>query len=575
MPVMRHTRIPGGGIISLLLATAALLSAQVYVTGPQVLTFYSRIDDSDQLYGLYLPRKFDPAKAYPLVVSLHGSGSNHRLNLRRVFGKGNAPGESDVQASRYFPALPYVEFIVASPYARGSMGYQSIAEQDVLDVIADVKKRFAVDEDRMYLTGLSMGGGGTLWFGLTRPDLWAAIAPVCAGRDGMLSLAPNALNLPVHLFHGDADKLVPVERSRQWHKEFLALGVPSEYIEYPGVDHNSWDLAYKDANIFRWFSQHRRNHLPDRVRYVSQQYRYRSAYWVELDGFTPGTPASIDARFSDVNVLDIETSRLDGFTLKLAEHPKVQTGRPLRISVDGQKLETAVRNTISLLRSKDGWQFGRYEPTAGEKRAGAEGPIMEAVSARHLYVYGTADSPAPEELKRREREALFAANWFGSRPQARLAVSFFAAADKDVNLEQGRAPDLVLFGTKETNRVIRSYAGRLPLELKTASPDFGLFFIAHFDGRNLLVNSGLPYWTGIEQIVTANARVRLYAPNQLLVRTDYGDYALFKGSITNIVAQGRFDRQWNVPAGDAEKLEATGAVIVKRRSAVDAQTRGR
>ena len=109
-----------------------------------------------------------------------GAYSNHRLNLRRVFGKGNLPGESDLEATRVFPPLGDVDFIVASPLAHGTMGYQGVPEQDVLDVLADVKRRFRIDEDRVYLTGLSMGGGGTLWLGLTRPGLWAAIAPVCA-----------------------------------------------------------------------------------------------------------------------------------------------------------------------------------------------------------------------------------------------------------------------------------------------------------------------------------------------------------------------------------------------------------
>ena len=95
------------------------------------------------------------------------------------------------------------------------MGYQGIAEKDVYDVLAGVKTPLPIDEDRVYLTGLSMGGGGTLWLGLTRPDIWAAIAPVCpAPAQGLEELAPNALNLPVHLFHGDEDRAVPVEVSR-------------------------------------------------------------------------------------------------------------------------------------------------------------------------------------------------------------------------------------------------------------------------------------------------------------------------------------------------------------------------
>lgn len=71
--------------------------------GPQVLTFFSNADDTEQPYGLYIPQHYDPQKKYPLVIMLHGAGSNHRLALRRVFGKSNAPGENDVEASRYFP----------------------------------------------------------------------------------------------------------------------------------------------------------------------------------------------------------------------------------------------------------------------------------------------------------------------------------------------------------------------------------------------------------------------------------------------------------------------------------------
>ena len=219
VPAMHgQARTPILPMIALACATAF---AQTYTSGPQVVTFFSDVDDSGQPYALYLPPSFDASKQYPLVISLHGAGSNHRLNLRRVFGQGNRPGETDGEASRYFPKLRDVDYIVASPFARGTMGYQGIAEKDVYDVMADVKRRFPIDESRVYLTGLSMGGGGALWLGLTRPGLWAAIAPVCpAAPAGTEDLAPNALDLAVHIFHGERDPVVPVDVSREWQKSY-------------------------------------------------------------------------------------------------------------------------------------------------------------------------------------------------------------------------------------------------------------------------------------------------------------------------------------------------------------------
>src|SRR5581483_3612771 len=89
--------------VLLVLAAGRPSFGQTLPPGPQVLTFFSDVDDSDQPYAICLPRNFKADKKYPLVVSLHGAASNHRLNLRRVFGQSNRPGETDVEATRYFP----------------------------------------------------------------------------------------------------------------------------------------------------------------------------------------------------------------------------------------------------------------------------------------------------------------------------------------------------------------------------------------------------------------------------------------------------------------------------------------
>lgn len=537
----------------------ALFATQLYTPGPQVLTFLSEVDDSDQPYGLYLPKNFSANKKYPLVISLHGAGSNHRLNLRRVFGRGNLPGETDAEATRRFPPLPDVDFIVATPLARGTMGYQGLAEKDVYDVLEDVKRRFPVDEDRVYLTGLSMGGGGTLWLALTRPDVWAAAAAVCpAIPAGLETLAGNALNLPVHLFHGDLDPLVPAAVSRKWHKLLLSLDVRAEYVEYPGVRHNSWDAAYKDAAIFRWFAPHRRERYPQRVRFTSTAYKYRSAYWVELDGLTPGEPATIEARFTARNRVEVRTQGLDGFTLKPEGHPSFDARQPLAVEIDGTVLKVKPGSAPSFRRAGERWTIGKYQPGPGSKRAGLEGPIGEAIAARHLYVYGTAAPASPEEIESRRQIAARAADW--SSPRGRLQVSFRVLADKEVSESDLRQSNLVLFGTRQTNLLIARFAEQFPLELNPGAADYGLVFVAPIGERYAVVNSGLPFWTGAEKTKRGGFG---FMPPGFRVLQSFGDFVLFKGSLENVVAEGRFDRNWKTPREAAQTMLATGAVSVR------------
>jgi pimeloyl-ACP methyl ester carboxylesterase len=545
-------------VASLLLSSICL--AQSFKTGPQVLTFFSEVDDTDQPYGLYVPKNFDPAKKYPLVMSLHGAWSNHRLNLRRVFGMGNHRGESDAEATRYFPPLPDVDYFVASPLARGTLGYQGIPEKDVYDVLADVKRRFPIDEDRVYLTGLSMGGGGTVWLGLTRPDVWAAIAPVCpAVPAGAIEFAPNALNVPVHLFQGGADPVVKPEGTRGLDRELEELGTHVEYTEYPNVQHNSWDKAYENAAIFNWFSQFKRNRYPDRVRFVTDRYNYPGAYWVHIDRLTPGTPASIEATFTNGNRISIKASGVDAFTLSMAGHPKFAPGKPLTITINGKAHAIRARDTVSFISNAGVWIAGRYEAKPGEKRAGLEGPIGDAVASRQIYVYGSAGNPSLEELTARKEVAEKAAEW--STARLKLLLTFPVKSDKEVRASDLKSANLILFGTAETNDLIARFAEKLPLRLNAGAADYGLIFVAPNDGHYLVVNSGLPWWTGAE---SAKRGQLSFLPPATMLNT-LQDYILFKGELDNVVAEGRFDREWNVPAAAARNIAASGAAQVGSR----------
>ncbi len=547
--------------------------AQGLDEGPQVLTFYSEVDDTDQPYALYLPPDYDPSDEYPLVMSLHGAGSNHRLNLRRVFGESNRSGESDVEASRYFPDWEDVNYIVAAPYARGTMGYRNVAEEDVMDVLADVKRRFSIDDTRMYLTGLSMGGGGALWIGLTRPDLWAAIAPVCpAPPPGTDTYAPNALNVPVHFFQGGADPVVDPESVRAWSDRLDSLGTEVSYTEYPDVGHNSWENAYADGQIFDWFSGIRKDPHPDRVRFATSRYKYNEAYWVRLDGLTPGTEARIDAQFTGENRLEVTTEALDGFTLFLSEHPQVTLDDPVTLRVDEQTLQVAAADTLSFDRDGDTWAAASSDSPTLVKRPGLEGPMSEAFAGRHIYVYGTQDASSEEELQRREEQAVTAATWSVYRGSfwGRVKVFPRVVADTAVRESDLEASNLVLFGTRTSNRLIDRFGDRLPFRFEVSSDDYGLTYIFPTGNGDqyALVSSGRPWW----ELAPQGSGEALFGQQvPALQLQDRPDYMLFGGR-DSVRVEGRFNRQWRLSDEDASTLQETGAVsivgeIVRKQSA--------
>jgi predicted peptidase len=131
-------------------------------------------------------------------------------------------------------------------------------------------KEFRGDSERLYLTGISMGGYGTWAIASANPGKFAALAPVCdgvrvpqriaeqlklpatQGEDPYTPVAQLVGKTPVWIFHGAADSVVPVAESRKMHEALKAVGGNVKYSEYEGVNHNSWDKAYAEADFFNW-----------------------------------------------------------------------------------------------------------------------------------------------------------------------------------------------------------------------------------------------------------------------------------------------------------------------------------
>jgi len=129
---------------------------------------------------------------------------------------------------------------------------------NVMALIRSVVEEFRVDEDRIYITGQSMGGAGTWGMLAFYPDVFAAAVPVCGSGDVASAPAIVAGGTAVWAFHGDADPRVPVEASRRMIAALRAAGAHPRYTEYPGVKHDAWTDAYPEPTLHRWLFERKR-----------------------------------------------------------------------------------------------------------------------------------------------------------------------------------------------------------------------------------------------------------------------------------------------------------------------------
>ena len=194
-------------------------------------------------YLLYLPDNYTEDKEpLPLILFLHGAGERgDSLNLVKAWGPPKIVEEK---------GLP---FIVVSPQCPKSEYWTSLV-YSLKQLLDQVIEEYNVDTNRIYLTGLSMGGYGTFAMSQVYPEYFAAIAPICGG--GTPSLSKFSKALPTWVFHGDKDQVVPLKASQIMVDAIKAKGGEVKFTVYRGVDHFSWIPAYNESGLFEWFLEH-------------------------------------------------------------------------------------------------------------------------------------------------------------------------------------------------------------------------------------------------------------------------------------------------------------------------------
>ncbi len=181
----------------------------------------------------------DTKSKIPLIVFLHGSGERGS-NLEIV--KNHSPFT--------YKNLIKEPVAILAPQCPENTWWDTDA---VYFLIKEISEKYKIDKDRIYLTGLSMGGWGTLKLAGEHPEMFAAVAAVCAPTDRvMLATVDNYKNLNIKLFHGGMDDVVLPENAFNFYQKLHPVNPKAELTIFPNDNHNSWDSTYSDQKLYDW-----------------------------------------------------------------------------------------------------------------------------------------------------------------------------------------------------------------------------------------------------------------------------------------------------------------------------------
>ena len=300
-----------------------------------------RVDAQGRAYNLALsvPPTYQPAKIYGLVVCLHGAGFTGEAYLERWQTR---LGE---------------DYVVACPTAPLGAWFTRGAEELVLATIRSVQRRYHIDPDRIFLTGMSNGGIGAWLIGMHHAPLFAGIAPMASGLDNVLMpFLANLRSTPAYIIHGAKDQVMPVELSRTITEELTRLGYPYVYREHDR-EHPMAGGHYfpreELPELVTWLNAQRRNSLPTSITVVREASHFQPFGWVRIDStdsiaafsddlvskrddkITRREYAKLDASIAAPNRIEVRAENVQRYSLFLNEQ-LIDSSKPLVVLTNGQ-----------------------------------------------------------------------------------------------------------------------------------------------------------------------------------------------------------------------------------------------
>jgi pimeloyl-ACP methyl ester carboxylesterase len=317
----------------------------------------SDLDAEEFKYAIHVPPMYDPARPWPLLVTLHGANLN-----------GNPNAGTDWIRVWLRTAAARERYVVVAPTTVRHTWAARQGHSYVLTSIRETMDELSIDPDRVYLDGMSMGAGGTFRLAEHHPDRWAAIGPRCnvpdvrqkADKTFVTMLPENFRNLPVYWVVGARDEKIPIEMARAAKVALEASKGELVYREFPDGGHD-WNLE-KDEAVLQWYDQHRRATYPEEVAWKSYEKIFARAYWVEVTKRTDPPPlitvhldmagkeserrtelrppALVRAKRSG-NAIDVTTEEVRELRV-LLDDAMMDLDKPVLITVNGRRMHDGI-----------------------------------------------------------------------------------------------------------------------------------------------------------------------------------------------------------------------------------------
>ena len=526
--------------------------------------YQSKMDGKRRPYGLCITN--DSKQPKPLIVQLQPGLSETVGNPSRAFQQ--IERVIDIARKHGQPC------VAIRPTGRGPGSlFQNYGEVDVLEAIADVSDKMAIDPNRITLFGHSMGGAGVFYMTSHYPDRFAGAVPMSGycdyrlwakpgghtyfmppweepswqGRSAAL-LAGNLQHTPLWMIHGAWDRGVgsgvSVEHSRQMTARLRERDFPVKYTELPQTGHHVMnDALFED--IVQWLLAQKKQFAPRHVSLTTYSLRHNRSYWVAIEQFQHyGQKAGIDARITRDGSVTVQTENLRAFSLgPLPGQIRVA------VRIGDQNIIPVDLTHVRTFRRQDSTKPWRQTPDRFErqKRPTCAGPISDLFFENVILVAGS--SGTEEENYFNQMAVYNLRNMFrrtngglhrGGIPGENSMVLPFAV-DTDLSDEAIRDNNLLLFGTPATNRLLQRFQDYLSIEFGPKTVTLG---DRTYRGDHVAVFAVFPHpenqnrYIGVHGGVTPDATTFGSHLNALLLP----DYLVYNGP--DLLSWGFFNNQW-------------------------------